>query len=452
MQSASQRWPDDDRARRRRLGGQALQPARAAHAVARELADRLREVGRLGRDRVVVARLEAHDARRLRGAEPDGEDRAERDRHLAEGVARLPLADDALDPVDELDRLDPALQHGEQRALGALVRRVLARHEGDVRGQPRELLDLRGRKPGEERDLADLFRGHHADQPNDRRRAGQRWRRRYARGSVRAPRPERNKDDPRRRCSQADRRAAARLQRARGRRRQRRAEAVRAGAPAALRGRRARAGPARRPGPAGALLRHARARPRAGGRRRARAPRAGQGRRLGGQAPAGRAVGSACRPAPVRGLLRRGRRDARRVRLLRVAQGPAEAAGRARDAARGPTAAQAVLEGAARVLRRARARGDRARRPADARPDLRAQAQGRAGGLPPPARRRALALPRRRADPRAVDEVPAVRGVPGRRESCARTSSAAACGPPPGSRPRRARRSSSSHATRTEPA
>ena len=117
---------------------------------------------------MVVARLEAHDARGLRGAEPDGEDRAERDRHLAEGVARLPLADDALDPVDELDRLDPALQHGEQRALGALVRRVLARHEGDVRGQPRELLDLRGRKPGEERDLADLFRGHHPDQPNDR--------------------------------------------------------------------------------------------------------------------------------------------------------------------------------------------------------------------------------------------------------------------------------------------
>ena len=103
------------------------------------------------------------------GAEADREHGAERDRHLAEGVPRVPLADDALDPVDELDRLDPALQHGEQRALGALVRRVLARHEGDVRGQPRELLDLRGREPREERDLADLFRGHHADQPNDRR-------------------------------------------------------------------------------------------------------------------------------------------------------------------------------------------------------------------------------------------------------------------------------------------
>ena len=87
----------------------------------------------------------------------------------------LPLADDALDPVDELDRLDPALEHGEQRALVALVRRVLARHEADVRGQPRQLLDLRGREPGEERDLADLLRGHHADQPNDPRVPRARW-------------------------------------------------------------------------------------------------------------------------------------------------------------------------------------------------------------------------------------------------------------------------------------
>ena len=40
------------------------------------------------------------------------------------------LADDALDPVDELDRLDPALEHGEERPLVALVRGVLARARG----------------------------------------------------------------------------------------------------------------------------------------------------------------------------------------------------------------------------------------------------------------------------------------------------------------------------------
>ena len=31
------------------------------------------------------------------------------------------LADDALDPVDELDRLDPTLEDGEERALAALA-------------------------------------------------------------------------------------------------------------------------------------------------------------------------------------------------------------------------------------------------------------------------------------------------------------------------------------------
>ena len=41
----------------------------------------------------------------------------------------------------------------------------------------------------------------------------------------------------------------------------------------------------------------------------------------------------------------------------------------------------AVLQGAARVLRGTRARGDRARRPHRARPDLRRQAQVRAAGL-----------------------------------------------------------------------
>ena len=37
------------------------------------------------------------------------------------------VADDALDPVDELDGLDATLEHGEERALVALVRGVLAR-------------------------------------------------------------------------------------------------------------------------------------------------------------------------------------------------------------------------------------------------------------------------------------------------------------------------------------
>ena len=48
----------------------------------------------------------------------------ERDRHLAEHVAGESRADHPLDPVDELDRLDTALQHCEQRALGGLGRKL----------------------------------------------------------------------------------------------------------------------------------------------------------------------------------------------------------------------------------------------------------------------------------------------------------------------------------------
>jgi hypothetical protein len=49
-----------------------------------------------------------------------------------------------------------------------------------------------------------------------------------------------------------------------------------------------------------------------------------------------------------------------------------------------------------------------------ARPDSRPEAEVRARGVRAPARRRAVAVPGRLARPRAVDEVPAGRGVPGR--------------------------------------
>jgi len=50
--------------------------------------------------------------------------------------------DHALDPVDELDRLDATLEHGEEHALIALVRCVLARSQADVGRDPGELLAL----------------------------------------------------------------------------------------------------------------------------------------------------------------------------------------------------------------------------------------------------------------------------------------------------------------------
>ena len=90
-------------------------------------ADLLRDLGRDGGDGVVVLRRDAHHPRRLSaGAESDGEDSPEADRHLTEDVPGNALADQALDPVDVLRHLDAAVEHREQRLLAALL-------DGDIR-------------------------------------------------------------------------------------------------------------------------------------------------------------------------------------------------------------------------------------------------------------------------------------------------------------------------------
>ena len=86
-------------------------------------------------------------------------------------------------------------------------------------------------------------------------------------------------------------------------------------------------------------------------------------------------------------------------------KGKLDADGRSRHDPRRQAHSEAVLEGAAGVLHRQRPRGRRARRPLGPRPDLRPQAEMEPTGLRAAARRRALALPRRFADPRALDEV-----------------------------------------------
>ena len=94
------------------------------------------------------------------------------------------------------------------------------------------------------------------------------------------------------------------------------------------------------------------------------------------------------------------------VRVLGVAQGRDRAPGGAQGPGRQPHDRLAVLEGAAGVLRRPRARRHQPRRPVGARPHLRAQDQDVPGDLHPPAGRRAVAVPgwrssscRRRASP-----------------------------------------------------
>ena len=80
-----------------------------------------------------------------------------------------------------------------------------------------------------------------------------------------------------------------------------------------------------------------------------------------------------------------------------------------REAARGEASpAQAVFEGAAGAVRRARARRDRPGRSVRPGADLRPQAEAFAQGARPQARCGDVALSRQLTDPRAVDEVRAV--------------------------------------------
>jgi uncharacterized protein YndB with AHSA1/START domain len=126
-----------------------------------EPADLGGHIGLHGGDGVVVVGLDAHDARGLGGAKADREHGPERDRHLAEDVARMALPENPLDAVDEPARLDETLDHGEQGSLGAFVSGVLARDEADVGSHAGELLPLGLVERGEGLDACDLLRGHH---------------------------------------------------------------------------------------------------------------------------------------------------------------------------------------------------------------------------------------------------------------------------------------------------
>jgi hypothetical protein len=82
-----------------------------------EVADRNCHVRGDRGEHVVVVRLDPQHPRLFRRPEADRERRAERDRHLAEDVTRLPRADDALAPIGDPHRLDPAGEHREERAI-----------------------------------------------------------------------------------------------------------------------------------------------------------------------------------------------------------------------------------------------------------------------------------------------------------------------------------------------
>ena len=150
--------PDNDRTWRRLIRRDPLQPA---DPLARKHTELHPDLGRRGRDRVVVLSLDPHEARRLGSAKPEREPRPERDRHLPDEVTHVTSADDALDPVDKGDRLQATLEHGKQRSLVTRMNRVLARHEPDIRRDAGKPFALDRAEIGEDRDSGDLLRRHH---------------------------------------------------------------------------------------------------------------------------------------------------------------------------------------------------------------------------------------------------------------------------------------------------
>ena len=154
--------PEEMGARRQRLGDDVLE---AADPAARSLAHLQRDLRLPGRDRVVVLGLEPQDPRTLDRAVTRRERRAERDRHLAEDVAGMAVAEDALDAVEELDDLEVPVEHGEERPLVALGDCVLARLDMDVRRCLGDSAKLFLRQLGEERNGGDLVCGHHRPTP-----------------------------------------------------------------------------------------------------------------------------------------------------------------------------------------------------------------------------------------------------------------------------------------------
>ena len=141
--------PDQDRTRRRRLGGKALEPGRSTDPVRCEPANLPCDVRRRGCNGVVILGLDPHHTRVLRSAKPNRKHRAQRNRHLPENVPRIADADDTLDPVSELGRLDATIEHGEERSLASLRRCVFAGKEADVGrslGKPLELFRAEPRR------------------------------------------------------------------------------------------------------------------------------------------------------------------------------------------------------------------------------------------------------------------------------------------------------------------
>ncbi len=107
-------------------------------------------------------RLDPEDTRRLGCPESGGLAHSERDRELSDDLTGQPLADHALQAVDEPDHLDPTLDHAEQCLLIPLVYDELAGADRDVGRNTTEPLAAGPIEHPEHLELEDLLRRHHA--------------------------------------------------------------------------------------------------------------------------------------------------------------------------------------------------------------------------------------------------------------------------------------------------
>ena len=146
----------------------------------------------------------------------------------------------------------------------------------------------------------------------------------------------------------------------------------------------------------------------------------------------------------VTGVWGRGRRHARWFRVLRFDEGRCRGGRSERDLCRSATVEQIVHEEQLDFYADHAPHGLSIDRPVDARTDQRHEAQVHAQGLRPQSGRRAVDLPRRCADPRALDEMRSGRRVRSRRRRRRRISPRTAARLSSSSRPRRERPCSSS--------
>ena len=117
---------------------------------------------RRGGDVVIEPGVDLHDPRRLAGPESGLKLRAIDKRNFAEEIVPQAHSELALDAVDELDDFDRALEHDKQSRRFALIDRVFAGAEIDVRSRPRDIGQRDWRKRGKDRNRGKFVWRQHA--------------------------------------------------------------------------------------------------------------------------------------------------------------------------------------------------------------------------------------------------------------------------------------------------